>query len=105
MFTLQASIGRNIGDQPMSLRDWVAFANAVADAIRAGNEKPEVHFGSGSWNGVSEESAHVTIMRENAIDLPNIAFLNDVLGKIAARFGQDAIAVTIGVSTLITPAV
>lgn len=100
-FVVQASIGRNIGNEPMSKRDWKRFINDVSDALREQNETPEFHFGTGTWEGISEDSVHVTVFR-NAGNLSDIGTLKATLSRIAARYGQDAIALTIGTSVLIT---
>lgn len=100
IFVVQASIGRNIGSEPLSRSDWVHFINDVSDAIREQNEKPEFHFGTGVWEGISEDSAHITVYRANITDEYRYAIRQN-LARIAFTYGQEAIALTISESELI----
>lgn len=101
MFIIQLSLGRNIGDQPMSDRDWRRFLNDAADTIRNQGETPELHLGSGVWGGVREESARITVYRDEAPTETYRAHLRAFLPVIAARYGQDAIGLVIAESELI----
>lgn len=101
MFIIQASIGRNIGTQPMSDRDWRRFLNDVSDTIRDQGETPELHIGTGAWEGVRETSARLTVYREERPTDATLNYLRAFLPVIAARYGQDAIGLVIAESELI----
>lgn len=101
-YIMQASIGRNIGSEPMSARDWTRFLNDVADAIRTHDESPEVQFGTGTWEGVTEESARITVYRDE-IDTGRVAWIKQRLRVLAGRYGQDAIGLVVSESMLCTP--
>lgn len=98
-YIIQASVGRNIGDEPMSARDWSRFLNDVSDALRAQGERPEVHMGQGTWDGVTEESAHLTFYRDTHPE--NVRAIMIRLADLARNYGQDAIGLVIsGVHTI-----
>jgi hypothetical protein len=100
MRTVMVSIGRNIGNEPMSDRDWTAFVNATSNAIRRAGESPEIHFGHGTWDGIREESAHITVYRHTDTEIPRTA-IYERLAFLAEYFGQDAIALSISEPILI----
>ena len=100
MRTVMVSVGRNIGNVPMSDKDWTTFVNRVADAIRRANESPEIHFGHGVWDGIREESAHITVYRNTDTEIPR-TMIYERLRYLAKYFGQDAIALTISEPTLV----
>ena len=69
MFSYTATIGRNVGTEPMTITDWEQFIEdvrsdmlrfAVESAIHV--ESVETHRGKGTWEGVEEESAKITIL-------------------------------------------
>jgi hypothetical protein len=102
MFVVQASIGRNVGTQPLSNRDWTFFLNDVADVLRNQGEAPEFHFGEGEWNGVYEDSAHITVYRAERPSEAALYAYREGFSRIASHYGQDAIGLTIAESILIT---
>jgi hypothetical protein len=101
MLTVMVSIGRNVGANPLSNDDWIAFVNATSDVIRNQNEKPELHWGTGSWDGISEESAHITVYRHYVTEGMRYAY-REGLSRLARHYGQDAIALTISEPELIS---
>lgn len=101
-YIIQASIGRNIGTEPMSSRDWSRFLNDVGDTIRMQGEYPEVHFGTGSWEGIREESAHLTFYRDAMPEPDSLLTMTDRLATLAGQYGQDAIGLVVSQSLLIT---
>lgn len=103
-YIIQASIGRNIGSEPMSARDWTRFLNDVADAIRTHDESPEVQFGTGTWEGVTEESARITVYRDE-IDPGEVTTIANRLATLAGRYGQDAIGLAVTHPLLVRPSV
>lgn len=102
MYSYTATIGRNVGETPMSDSDWEAFISDVTKALAyhmvEGYDILEIHRGRGSWGGVVEDSAKVTLISEESI---NVDRLKNTLHRLAVANGQDAIALTIGVSELI----
>lgn len=102
MFTVMVSIGRNIGNEPMSDRDWIFFQNDVADVIRREGEMPEVHSGTGMWDGIRETSVHLTVYREFVTEGMRYAYRQG-LARLASHYGQDAIALTISEPELVSP--
>ena len=104
MYSYSVTIGRNVGETPMSDSDWEAFISDVTEALAyhmiEGDDILEIHRGQGSWGGVVEDSAKVTLMSEESI---NVERLKIRLLRLAVANGQDAIALTIGQSELIEP--
>lgn len=100
MHTLMVSVGRNIGDTAMSSRDWGQFLNAVSDVVRTQGETPEFHFGQGEWEGVTEESVHITVYRET-LDGTYLYGVRQGLARLAYMYGQDAIALSVTEPVLI----
>ena len=105
MFSYTATIGRNVGTEPMTITSWEQFIEDVrADMLRFAVESAihvesvEIHRSKGTWEGVEEESAKITILTPAQSDNPDI--LRHYLSENARQYGQDAIALTIGVSEL-----
>lgn len=117
MFSYTATIGRNFSpthplpglqSKPMTLSAWERFAEDVqADMVKylqAGQVEPvtvEVHYGRGEWNGVTEESAKITVLRNDYADADYLTDLRYSLEILASDYGQDAIAFTVGTSELL----
>ena len=81
---IAVTIGRNIGNEPMSPGHWQNFQWSVQDRMFLSPE-PAVTLTTGVWEGVAEESA--TIIGEARTFDPGS------WAHIAAAFKQDAIAV------------
>lgn len=94
MFTVMVSIGRNIGWQAMSTKDWTRFLNDTLNVIRHQGESPEIHYGVGMWEGVVEESAHLTVYRDEVTADMTYAYRQG-LARLAHIYGQDAIALSV----------
>lgn len=110
---IQANIGRNVADKyrdeygmnldpRMSDDLWAEFQNDVVSIFRqnaehsnAGEDLPsfQVHLGMGEWDGVVEESAHISIYWEHGFDLDMI---RQALTALAVDYGQDNIAFIVG---------
>jgi hypothetical protein len=101
MLTVMVSIGRNVGNTPLSDRDWTFFLNDAADVIRRQFEDAEFHFGKGVWDGISEDSVHITVYRESVTEGMRYAY-REGLSRLARHYGQDAIALTISEPELIS---
>lgn len=100
MTTATISIGRNVGDKPLSADRWLAFRYAIRQGL--GDDATVYVDGAtsvGEWQGVSEESATwvADITPERA------SVLSGHLAKVALDYGQDAIALTLGETRLVTP--
>lgn len=106
----QANIGRNVGDIPMTEARWMEFQHAVAMrmgiAAMGKDGKPsgpdlsiavahdcQFHYGRGMWDGVPEDSAHISIFWEPGLDIDQ---LRGMLKSLAHKYGQDAIALIAG---------
>lgn len=108
------TIGRNVPDNspdttvpdplPMSSLDWTEFQNAVASALwqtssTNGEAWEERHYGTAVWDGVTEESAKITLLNAS---FTHVVALRQRLETIRGMYGQDAIALSVGTSDLIT---
>ena len=58
----------------------------------------ETHYGKGTWDGVEEESAKISVLSDQP--LTHLSYLRQALANLAEEYGQDAIALTIGTSEL-----
>lgn len=103
------TIGRNgaaeIGGTVFTLSalDWQEFQSAVSAALwqtsaTNGEAWEEKHYGRTAWNGVEEESAKITLLNAESTQ---IVALNRRLETIRGMYAQDAIALSVGTSTLI----
>jgi hypothetical protein len=133
MTYIQINIGRNIEladgvTGPMAANAWHHFQSevtgALVDAVNAtvnyqqgkttNAMQTELHTGTGTWDGVAEESAHISLFHDVQLDMfalleggksvefaPSnvttptemVTFLLEThLPLIAATYGQDAIA-------------
>jgi|GEM_PF-2453751 len=107
--TVQVNIGRNVGDEPMPERRWRRLVGLVHGLVGAltgdGTHVDEPHYGSGEWVDdagvtVREDSAYVFAFGDSAEwDLEGLA---DALAILADEFGQDAIALVVGHSALVS---
>lgn len=108
MYSYTATIGRNVGETPMSDSDWETFIDDVTSDMSNSAwpnqiEAVEIHRGKGSWQGIEEESAKITVLLKSALPEDGERSLNMLRGYLsenARLYGQDAIALTIGVSEL-----
>ena len=104
----QLNIGRGVGDDgtTMAADVWERFIGACGDALAyaardlaAGvtrtdmRGRVEEHRGSGVWEGVREDSAHVSLFSEHGI---NVGTLRELAAELAHDYGQDAIALIVG---------
>ena len=91
--------------EPMSDQRWREF-DMDAQGTLANNvfERQiiaiERHLGRGSWEGIEEESVKITYLLKSALTDEAIATLSRELSELARFYDQDAIALTIGTSTL-----
>ena len=98
--TVTISIGRGIGDSPMSARKWREFRADVRGALHSAGGTLYVDSAKsiGEWEGVREESATFV-----AGDIPadNVPALMDHMREFCERYDQDAIAFTVGETYLV----
>lgn len=98
---VSVTIGRNIGDAPMSMSAWMAFQADIAAALepmKGENSWTEIHEGVGEWGGVPEESLKFAIL--NATDAPEESVM-DALREACDRYQQDTVALAVGNSVLV----
>lgn len=106
---IQVTIGRNVGNEPMDDTQWRRFQQDVRDVIatavyaemrdRIGARFPfadiETHYGEGEWDGVKEESAHLSLYFPTPAGVAAHrvrSMLDADLGTLAYDYDQDAIA-------------
>jgi len=97
---LTVTIGRNVGSTPMSDTEWDYFIRTVQGII-VDHFAPSLTFGpfygTGEWQGVTEESAVITAVTHYPGSTEQFGTR---LADIARTFGQDAIAWSFGPSML-----
>ena len=95
---IQVNIGRNIGTEPMDDKSWSTFKGRVAYAIyNSANcweafvirTNVELHDGMGRYNGITEDSSHISSYWEDGFDLDQ---LREELRTVRDIYGQDSIA-------------
>lgn len=101
-FTVTISIGRNVNDRPMSAALWAGFTLDVQTLLE--NVEAEIFVrtakSEGVWDGVSEDSYTWVA----SVDAAYLSALEVNLSRLADTYLQDAIALTVGTTTLVTPA-
>lgn len=113
---IQANIGRDVQGKPMGDLTWETFRTATVTAIigaafdggiplRRGDF--QVHTGVGEWEGVAEESSHVSVYYGGKrVSKRTLDRIRDGLGErlpfLAGQYGQDAIAFIVTESHLAT---
>lgn len=94
---VQVNIGRNVEESPMSAERWDEFINhaimvvtdaANGDKLKA-NKAIEVHRGNGNWDGVPEDSAHISLFWADGFDLVGLRAYLRILKQL---YVQDNIA-------------
>lgn len=99
--TVVVTVGRNIGEKPMPRSDWDIFRGHV-DLTLQNLLQPDFsasYDGQGEWEGISEQST--TFVFSGVKTSVGRDIVTHVLADAAKRFGQDAIALTIGGTTLV----
>lgn len=100
--SVYVSIGRNVGDDgPMDDAEWSAFRSDVVDILTgAGYRTVSACEGFGEYAGAREACAVIVADDNGWIAAPSgaviLASVRDALAWTAHRYGQDAIALTIG---------
>lgn len=100
--------GRNIGTEQMHLDRWETFVTRIQRALRLaadlnglGAIPVEVHYGTGSYEGVKEDSVKVSTYFEGEAPEGFAQMLTVGLAHQARAFEQESIALSIGPSTLV----
>ena len=103
MATVTVSIGRGGGERMLPLGEWRRFIRDVSDAVAAYGDDTYVNGAAsvGVWDGVREASR--TYVAD--VDAVNLDGLRERLVTLAGRYRQDAIALTIGETALVSPRV
>ena len=91
--------------EPMPEQRWRAFEQDVQGTIEQNVFSRQVaaierHLGRGSWEGIEEDSLKITYLLKSALTDEAVAALSRDLSELARVYDQDAIALTIGPSTL-----
>lgn len=106
MHSLTVTIGRNYTNdgETFTLSDgsWLSFQEEVRHLLGRYTGTLEQHLGIGYWQGIPEESAKITLLVENSLNV-NTGYIRVNLERLARTYDQDAIALTIGESELIEP--
>jgi len=108
MHSYTVTIGRNYTNDgetfTLSDESWLSFQGDVRhilfDQCEA-NDHIEQHNGAGQWAGVWEESAKITLLRNEILPAPIIKSIEEHLRELLRPYDQDAIALTIGTSILV----
>lgn len=94
------TIGRNVGNVPMSDDYWYDFQSMIYGYLRESLRVGDVfkYGGIGEWNG-SEEESFIFVAIENQYPASTKQF-GETLSRIAKEFSQDAIAWSFGPNNL-----
>ena len=90
---------------PMSDQRWGEFGRDAQGTLANSVHERQIvaierHLGRGSWEGVEEDSLKITYLLKSALTDEAVATLSRDLSELARLYDQDAIALTIGTSTL-----
>lgn len=108
-YIVSVTIGRNVGDKPMSAGEWSEFRTmterVAAKAFAFHVVRPEgweIMSGTGAWRGVAEECFRVAGFGLEESDAVSVAAtLRERVTVLCDLYDQDAIAVTVGETTLV----
>lgn len=102
------TFGRNVGEISLPDHKWADFIETVKQdltltmTVMGVKDFPiETHIGGGAYGGNSEESAKVSTYFEGEFPAEFAEALATCLSATAILFEQEAIALTIGPSTLV----
>lgn len=100
MFLTLAVIGRNVGTVPMSYPDWYSFRSSTymvflsMQANLPGHKQLSEFEGLGDWGDMTESSMALHLVHEAEVPDVEVQAARERLNKLAAEFGQEAIAFT-----------
>lgn len=91
---VQLNIGRNIDGKAMSPDHWHQFVTAASNVLinSTGSGVTERHYGTGEWDGVTAESAHISILTDSL----NMTLLTAGVEQLKEDYEQESIALVIG---------
>ncbi len=98
MSTVTVSIGRNVGNTPMSDSDWQQFRAETRAVVQGGNIIAPYYEGTGIGTDREESYTIVAEFKPNH----ELAFTRG-LYDLCAQFEQDCVAVTIGQTAFVGP--
>lgn len=108
MNSITVTIGRvkHTTKQPMTDAEWANFkgevvANVSAFAHDYGLVHAQGYDGNGQYDGYAEESYHVTAVTDRGFVNINLVPLRRRLIELAKEYDQDAIAFSVGQSSLL----
>lgn len=97
--TVTVSLGRNIGNNPMTSAQWQRFTRLAKLAVAQHSLATHyVGVGSGIYDGMREESLTVVA----TVRVQRLKSLRDALRTLAVRFSQDSIALTVGTTEFLS---
>ena len=103
MYSITVTIGRNVGDVPMPEQRWEEFKRDVQGTLANyadPSDQAEYADGHGVWGYVPEQMHKRTLLSNYEPDEAAMMNLSRELSELARFYDQDAIALTIGTSTL-----
>jgi len=100
------SIGRNVGTVPMSALLWESYKIATRNIMNLALQRPVdfvVDGQGGEWEGTPEESAILTTLAgDDGFNADQVNGLRQMLKWLLRDYHQDAVAVHVGNSALVT---
>lgn len=105
MHYIQVNVGRNYTDKQgklseLSDKQWERMESLISSALMRFTTAPgliERHEGRGCWDGISEDSKHISVVAEGVDEAELRAFM----AKVASLYQQEAIAVVISSAPLV----
>lgn len=100
MPTITISIGRGGNERKLSFTRWLDFATHIRALLTKTNSEIYVDAAEsiGEWEGVAEDS----LTWVASVDEDNLDYTRGFLARTAEIYNQDAIALTIGETELIS---
>ena len=99
--TVTVTIGRNVGDDPLSASSWNDYFRETRDAVEASSAALlTVAPYRGAWEGVKEDAG---IFYGLGVDDDDLASLRARLETLASKYGQAAIGLSVGENELVRP--
>jgi hypothetical protein len=100
---ISVSIGGSVNGIPMPNSKWSKYQAALRDTLTATVGPLDFEqSGYSTWKGISERSYTVNVLEPKRTE---VGRLKTDLAQLCHHYGQDAIAMTYGCSTLIEPCI
>ena len=105
MATCILTVGRNVQGVPMSDERWSEFRSDLSDLVNEWADEIYTYeaLGHGLWDGVREDSVTWVFSAYAEDCSTHFRFRRQDIARLAAKYGQDAIALVRGESELIAP--